>query len=157
MRGTDGLKRGMAVTRTGDRMRVPVGNGTLGRIFNVLGQPGDGQGPVHCESSLPIHRAAPSFIDLDTNLASFETSIQVVVGVPRVAFSTSRSDQLEWLSLTGRLALDGILFLPHQLRSSSTNIIMGLVLHHGFETRDGISLLVNSLGGSLQTALGLYD
>ncbi len=71
MSGTDGLKRGMAVTRTGDMMRVPVGNGTLGRIFNVLGQPVDGRGPVHCESSLPIHRSAPSFIDLDTNLAIF--------------------------------------------------------------------------------------
>jgi F-type H+-transporting ATPase subunit beta len=47
MSGTDGLKRGMAVTRTGDLMRVPVGNGTLGRIFNVLGQPVDGRGPVH--------------------------------------------------------------------------------------------------------------
>jgi F0F1-type ATP synthase beta subunit len=68
----------MAVTRTGDLMRVPVGNGTLGRIFNVLGQPVDGRGPVHCESSLPIHRAAPSFIDLDTNLAIFETGIKVV-------------------------------------------------------------------------------
>ena len=78
MSGTDGLKRGMAVTRTGDLMRVPVGNGTLGRIFNVLGQPVDGRGPVHCESSLPIHRAAPSFIDLDTNLAIFETGIKVV-------------------------------------------------------------------------------
>ena len=44
MSGTDGLKRGMAVTRTGDLMRVPVGNGTLGRIFNVLGQPVDGRG-----------------------------------------------------------------------------------------------------------------
>ena len=78
MSATDGLKRGMAVTRTGDLMRVPVGNGTLGRIFNVLGQPVDGRGPVHCESSLPIHRAAPSFIDLDTNLAIFETGIKVV-------------------------------------------------------------------------------
>jgi F-type H+-transporting ATPase subunit beta len=68
----------MAATPTIEFTSVPVGNGTLGRIFNVLGQPVDGRGPVHCESSLPIHRAAPSFIDLDTNLAIFETGIKVV-------------------------------------------------------------------------------
>jgi F0F1-type ATP synthase beta subunit len=68
----------MAATPTIEFTSVPVGNGTLGRILDVLGQPVDGRGPVHCESSLPIHRAAPSFIDLDTNLAIFETGIKVV-------------------------------------------------------------------------------
>ena len=82
---------------------------------------------------------------------------RLFVGVPRVGFSANRGEGLEWLQLTNRLALDGILFLPHQLRSSNTNIMMGLMLHHGLEKRGSVYLLVNSAGGSLQPALGLHD
>ena len=78
MSSTDGLRRGLVANLSGDLITVPVGNGTLGRIFNVLGQPVDGKGPVNVESRLPIHRAAPTFIDLDTNLSIFETGIKVV-------------------------------------------------------------------------------
>ena len=81
----------------------------------------------------------------------------VLIGVPRVGFSVSGAEGLDWLYLTNRLAFDGILFLPHQLRSNNTNIMMGLVLHHGLENRGSIYLLVNSVGGSLQTALALHD
>lgn len=90
-------------------------------------------------------------------LNDFEHDLIALIGVPRVGFSVREAEGLEWLNLTSRLALDGILFLPHQLRSSNTNIMMGLILHHGLEKRGSIYLLVNSLGGNLQTALGLHD
>ena len=79
MSATDGLMRGMKVVDTGAPLRVPVGEGTLGRIFNVLGEPVDELGPVSSGTkTLPIHRSAPAFVDLDTNLAIFETGIKVV-------------------------------------------------------------------------------
>lgn len=75
---TDGLMRGMTVNDTGSALSVPVGTVTLGRIFNVLGEPVDTFGDVQSESTLPIHRTAPAFVDLDTKLAIFETGIKVV-------------------------------------------------------------------------------
>mmetsp|Transcript_16897 Transcript_16897/g.55288 ORF Transcript_16897/g.55288 Transcript_16897/m.55288 type:complete len:483 (+) Transcript_16897:185-1633(+) len=75
---TDGLMRGMAVSDTGGALSVPVGTITLGRIFNVLGEPVDSFGSVQAESTLPIHRTAPAFVDLDTKLSIFETGIKVV-------------------------------------------------------------------------------
>jgi F-type H+-transporting ATPase subunit beta len=78
MNPTDGLMRGMEVLDTGKPLSVPVGQATLGRIFNVLGEPVDELGPVKNEASLPIHRTAPAFVDLDTRLAVFETGIKVV-------------------------------------------------------------------------------
>jgi len=78
MSATDGLMRGMTVVDTGAALSVPVGKETLGRIFNVLGDPVDEMGPVANEETLPIHRTAPAFVDLDTNLAIFETGIKVV-------------------------------------------------------------------------------
>mmetsp|Transcript_1975 Transcript_1975/g.3685 ORF Transcript_1975/g.3685 Transcript_1975/m.3685 type:complete len:489 (+) Transcript_1975:37-1503(+) len=78
MSATDGLMRGMKVVDTGDALSVPVGTSTLGRIFNVLGEPVDEMGPVANEMTLPIHREAPAFVDLDTKLAIFETGIKVV-------------------------------------------------------------------------------
>jgi len=75
---TEGLIRGMEVVNTGGPLSVPVGRPTLGRIFNVLGQPVDNLGPVNTEEDLPIHRQAPIFVDLDTKLAIFETGIKVV-------------------------------------------------------------------------------
>jgi F-type H+-transporting ATPase subunit beta len=78
MTATDGLKRGASVVDTGAPITVPVGTKTLGRIFNVLGEPVDEQGPCEAPSGLPIHRASPSFTELETKPAIFETGIKVV-------------------------------------------------------------------------------
>jgi len=78
MNATDGLMRGMDVVDTGKPLTVPVGPATLGRIFNVLGEPVDNLGPVDAKEGLPIHRSAPLFVDLDTKLSIFETGIKVV-------------------------------------------------------------------------------
>jgi F-type H+/Na+-transporting ATPase subunit beta len=78
MNATDGLMRGMQALDTGNPLTVPVGTTTLGRIFNVVGQPVDGLENSAHEQSLPIHRSAPAFVDLDTKLSIFETGIKVV-------------------------------------------------------------------------------
>nr|AYJ22310.1 ATP synthase CF1 subunit beta [Avrainvillea sp. HV04061] len=78
MSATDGLKRGMKVIDTEKPLSVPVGEVTLGRIFNVLGNPIDNLGKISTKQSLPIHRSAPAFVDLDTKLSIFETGIKVV-------------------------------------------------------------------------------
>ena len=78
MSATDGLMRGMEAIDTGRALTVPVGTVTLGRIFNVLGEPVDNLGPVSSKDELPIHRSAPAFVDLDTKLSIFETGIKVV-------------------------------------------------------------------------------
>jgi len=78
MSATDGLMRGMEVVDTGNALSVPVGKTTLGRIFNVTGDPIDNLGDCNAEDSLPIHRPAPAFVDLDTKLSIFETGIKVV-------------------------------------------------------------------------------
>jgi F-type H+/Na+-transporting ATPase subunit beta len=78
MSTTDGLVRGLEVIDTGAPISVPVGKATLGRIFNVLGEPVDNQGPVNAEATLPIHRDAPKLTDLETKPSVFETGIKVV-------------------------------------------------------------------------------
>ena len=78
MSGTDGLVRNMEVIDTGKAISVPVGNSTLGRIFNVIGEPVDELGPVSSEESSPIHRPAPAFTELETKPSVFETGIKVV-------------------------------------------------------------------------------
>jgi F-type H+-transporting ATPase subunit beta len=79
MSSTDGLKRGVEVTDTGAPISVPVGVPTLGRIFNVLGEPVDeGTELTAGGETLPIHRSAPAFTDLETKPAVFETGIKVV-------------------------------------------------------------------------------
>lgn len=78
MSTTDGLVRGMEVVDTGAPINVPVGKATLGRIFNVLGEPVDNQGPVANEETRPIHREAPKLTDLETKPSVFETGIKVV-------------------------------------------------------------------------------
>ena len=78
MSATEGLTRGMEVVDTGNPLTIPVGEATLGRIFNVLGKPVDNLGPVEAKTGSPIHRPAPVFTDLDTNLSIFETGIKVV-------------------------------------------------------------------------------
>ncbi len=78
MSTTDGLVRGMEAVDTGSPISVPVGKATLGRIFNVLGEPVDNRGPVNTEDKLPIHRAAPKLTELETKPSVFETGIKVV-------------------------------------------------------------------------------
>ena len=78
MRSTDGLKRGTEAVDLGTPISVPVGTPTLGRIFNVIGEPVDEQGDVNYDETLPIHRDAPAFTDLETKPSIFETGIKVV-------------------------------------------------------------------------------
>ena len=78
MRSTDGLKRGVEAVDLGTPISVPVGTPTLGRIFNVIGQPVDEQGEVSFDETLPIHRDAPAFTELETKPSIFETGIKVV-------------------------------------------------------------------------------
>merc|ERR1711897_8162 len=77
-RSTDGLKRGTEAIDLGTPITVPVGTPTLGRIFNVIGEPVDEQGEVSSEETLPIHRDAPAFTELETKPSIFETGIKVV-------------------------------------------------------------------------------
>jgi len=78
MRSTDGLKRGTSAIDLGAPISVPVGTPTLGRIFNVIGEPVDEQGDVSYDETLPIHREAPAFTELETKPSIFETGIKVV-------------------------------------------------------------------------------
>lgn len=78
MSTTDGLVRGMEVVDTGESIQVPVGLPTLGRIFNVIGEPVDNLGPVNTNESMPIHRSAPAFTELETKPSVFETGIKVI-------------------------------------------------------------------------------
>ena len=78
MRSTDGLKRGVEAIDLGAPISVPVGTPTLGRIFNVIGEPVDEQGDVSFDETLPIHRDAPAFTELETKPSIFETGIKVV-------------------------------------------------------------------------------
>ena len=78
MSSTEGLKRGLEVTATGAPISVPVGEGILGRIFNVLGEPIDERGPVSFTKRYPIHRPAPSLADQNTGATILETGIKVI-------------------------------------------------------------------------------
>ncbi len=75
---TDGLIRGQDVLDTGGPLSVPVGEATLGRVFNLLGDPIDDRGPVNAKEHWPIHRAAPAVADLSTSTEVFETGIKVI-------------------------------------------------------------------------------
>jgi F-type H+-transporting ATPase subunit beta len=78
MSSTDGLVRGGEVQDTGAPISVPVGAATLGRVFNVLGEPIDNAGDVSRDVTLPIHREAPAFADLSTQSEILETGIKVI-------------------------------------------------------------------------------
>ena len=78
MGSTDGLARGVEVTDTGKAISVPVGNITLGRMFNVVGDPIDGKPPVKVDKTLPIHRSAPDFKRQSQKTEIFETGIKVI-------------------------------------------------------------------------------
>jgi F-type H+-transporting ATPase subunit beta len=78
MSSTDGLSRGVEAVDTGHPISVPVGEPTLGRVFDVLGRPIDNKGPVEAKETLPIHREAPGFEDMETEASVFETGIKVI-------------------------------------------------------------------------------
>ncbi len=78
MSSTEGLRRGMEAIDTGKPIAVPVGPNTLGRIFNVVGEPIDEAGPIEADEYYPIHRPAPSFEEQATSVEVFETGIKVI-------------------------------------------------------------------------------
>jgi F-type H+-transporting ATPase subunit beta len=78
MDSTDGIKRGSVVNNTGEPISVPVGEATLGRVFNVLGHPIDRLGDVESSEMYPIHRRAPAFEEQSTRVEVFETGIKVI-------------------------------------------------------------------------------
>lgn len=77
MSSTDGLVRGMKAVDTGQPIMVPVGEATLGRIMNVIGEPIDQLGPIETKERLPIHRESPAFTEQDTSTQVFETGVKV--------------------------------------------------------------------------------
>ncbi|MEX1071380.1 MAG: F0F1 ATP synthase subunit beta, partial [Anaerolineales bacterium] len=78
MDATEGLRRGMEIHNTGAPITVPVGEQTLGRMFDVLGNPIDGKGPVEADTYYAIHRPAPTFEDQATTVDVFETGVKVI-------------------------------------------------------------------------------
>ena len=78
MDSTDGIRRGTEATDTGEAITVPVGPNTLGRLFNVLGEPIDGRGQVESEMKYPIHRPAPDFTEQQTRPEVLETGLKVI-------------------------------------------------------------------------------
>ncbi len=78
MGSTEGLKRGLDVTNTGSAISVPVGLKTLGRVMNVLGDPIDEAGPIGEEKRLPIHREAPKYEELSSEVEILETGVKVI-------------------------------------------------------------------------------
>ena len=78
MGSTDGLKRGLSVNNTGAPINVPVGEKTLGRIMNVLGEPVDNAGDIAAQKTMPIHRSAPTFSEQASEVEILETGIKVV-------------------------------------------------------------------------------
>jgi F-type H+/Na+-transporting ATPase subunit beta len=78
MSGTEGLKRGYEVIDTGEPISVPVGDGVMGRVFNVCGKPVDERGPVTADKYYPIHRPAPKLVDQSTSVEVLPTGIKVI-------------------------------------------------------------------------------
>ena len=75
---TDGVQRGIEITDTGSPVLVPVGKATLGRVFNLIGEPIDGRGPVNAEQRRPIHQSPPILADLIPKTEMLETGIKVI-------------------------------------------------------------------------------
>jgi len=78
MDGTEGLVRGQPVRDTGSAIEIPVGNGTLGRIMNVIGEPIDERGEIKCDVRAPIHAEAPGFVDMKVEAEMLVTGIKVI-------------------------------------------------------------------------------
>ena len=75
---TDGVQRNLTVTNTNKPITIPVGQPTLGRIMNVLGEPIDEAGPIHSEHFLPIHRTSPNFVEQSGSVTLLETGIKII-------------------------------------------------------------------------------
>jgi len=78
MGASDGLRRGMSVANTGEPIQVPVGEGTLGRVMNVLGEAIDNAGDIKAETHWPIHRPAPDYDEQSASVEILETGIKVI-------------------------------------------------------------------------------
>ena len=78
MSSTEGLKRGLEVIDTGKPISMPVGDGVMGRVFNVIGEPVDERGPVKADKYYPIHRSAPPLVDQTTSPQVLTTGIKVI-------------------------------------------------------------------------------
>ena len=78
LHATEGLFCGLAVINTGDKIQVPVGKESIGRVINVIGQPIDGKGPIKAEHKWSIHRTAPKFAEQNPATQIFETGIKVI-------------------------------------------------------------------------------
>ena len=78
MGSTEGLKRGYEVSDTGAAISMPVGEATMGRVFNVVGDPVDERGPVVADKRYPIHRPAPPLVDQSTSPQVLTTGIKVI-------------------------------------------------------------------------------
>jgi F-type H+-transporting ATPase subunit beta len=78
MLATDGMVRGMEAEDLGGPITIPVGAGALGRVMNVIGEPVDKMGPIQAKRRDPIHKAAPTLVEQNTNLEMFETGIKVI-------------------------------------------------------------------------------
>jgi len=116
MDSTDGLVRGMEVKDTGDVIKMPVGEATLGRIINVVGKPQDEGPPIQTDKYYPIHRHAPEYLDQDVDIQMFETGVKVI-------------DLLEPYAKGGKIGLFG------GAGVGKTVIIMEMIhnvaMHHG--------------------------
>jgi F-type H+-transporting ATPase subunit beta len=124
MEPTDGMIRGMKAIDQGQPITVPVGNETLGRVMNVLGEPVDEKGPIETEKRYPIHREAPSLEDQSTETEMLETGIKVI-------------DLIEPFSKGGKIGLFG------GAGVGKTVIIMELInriatQHGGFSVFSGV-------------------
>ena len=78
MSGTEGIKRGFEVTTSGAPISIPVGEGVMGRVFDVTGTPVDDRGPIQAEKYYPIHRPPPPLVDQSTSPQVLATGIKVI-------------------------------------------------------------------------------
>ena len=118
MSSTEGLKRGMKVSDTGGPITVPVGEGTLGRVFNVTGDPVDNKGPVKFAKRYPIHRPAPSLTDQDVKAQVLETgkkSGKRILGILGGGFDAGKRGAQLGLSFFSQFADLGIMHLGELL------------------------------------------
>ena len=99
---TDGLTRGMAVLDSGGPIMIPVGQNTLGRIMNIIGEPVDKQGPLTSDTMYPIHRPAPALAEQETSIQMLETGIKVI-DLLTIHFNKARQERItrELLEIVG--------------------------------------------------------
>ena len=149
MEPTEGLIRGLTAVDTGAPISVPVGQASLGRILNVIGEPVDGKGPVETSERMPIHRPAPTLEDQSTSTEMLETGLKVV-------------DLLEPYTRGGKTGLFGgagvgktvlIMELIHNISTehSGTSVFTGV----GERTREGNDLYLEMEESGVLESVGL--